>query len=438
MTRVPLGARDVAWATACGLLLLAQFAPADWRPAVPDDTRSAAADGQKALALIAERSGYDVARREAPLPGLAEDEAPADTLLVILGPPRDLTDEENEALTDWIVDGGGVLFASRRGRTVDFGFGRIAGGASAGAADDGDAAGEEGEEEDGTTDAEDVREELAAAAGGGLLRGGKPSTAAGLEGAGLALFWPYGGVVTGAGGIDRPTGADGAPEDAGALIVVDGGVRAARTRTWNGGTAVLAAGAAGFSNRSLAWGDNAALAFRLLELAAEGRRRVVFDESLNLTGTPKTVALLLDPELRPLTLHLCLLAALWGWWRGRAFGPPLPDPDPPRRTLTDHTDAAGDLAWRTGDGAGVVGWYRRALARDLRIPADPALRAKRAEALAAAAGRDPAEVTELFARLGRVDARTKPGEPSALKRRAAAALIRELARLRADVGHVRR
>ncbi|NNJ28159.1 hypothetical protein LzC2_42710 [Planctomycetes bacterium LzC2] len=65
-------------------------------------------------------------------------------------------------------------------------------------------------------------------------------------------------------------------------------------------------------------------------------------------------------------------------------------------------------------------------------------RRKRAEALAVAAGREPAEVVDLFTRLGQVDARTQPGEKTALKKRAAAGLIRELAQLRADAGHVRR
>ncbi|QDT15600.1 hypothetical protein CA12_16850 [Alienimonas californiensis] len=393
MTRVPLGARDAAWATACVLALLAQFAPADWRPALPDDTRSPAPEGQKALVLLAERAGYETVRRESPLAVVAGEETPADTLLVVLGPARELTGGEEDVLEEWVSDGGGLLFATREGRSLDLGpLGRVEGNGG-----------------------EDV----------GRLEGAEPSLAAGLDSTGLKLFWPYGGTVEGAGEALVKAGAN--DED-----------RVALTQTWRGGTAVLAAGSAGFSNRSLAWGDNAALAFRLLERAANGRRRIVFDESLNLTGTPKTVALLLDPELRPLTLHLCLLALLWGWWRGRAFGPPLPDPDPPRRTLTDHTDAAGDLAWRTGDGAGVVGWYRRAVARDLRLPADAKERAKRAEALAVAAGRDPAAVRDLFARLAAVDARTQPGMKTAMKRRAAAGLIRELAALRADAGRRRR
>ncbi|MFH5806208.1 DUF4350 domain-containing protein [Alienimonas sp. DA493] len=417
---MPLGARDAAWATACALALLAQFAPADWRPALPDDTRSPAPDGQKALVLLAERAGFETVRRESPLAVVVGEEDPDRTLLVVLGPARALTDGEAETLQDWVNAGGGLLFAARGGRSVDLGpLGRV-----------------EGRGED-------------------RLQGAEPTRAAGLPTEDLKLFWPHGGTVDGAGEPLVETAADDAGNGDGANGdgangdgangdgangdgANGGAVRVALTETWRGGTAVLAAGAAGFSNRSLAWGDNAALAFRLLERAANGRRRIVFDESLNLTGTPKTVALLLDPELRPLTLHLCLLALLWGWWRGRAFGPPLPDPDPPRRTLTDHTDAAGDLAWRTGDGAGVVGWYRRAVARDLRLPADPKERAKRAEALAVAAGREPAAVRDLFARLAAVDARTRPGEKSALGRRTAAGLIRELAALRSDAGRARR
>ncbi|WP_171190070.1 DUF4350 domain-containing protein, partial [Alienimonas chondri] len=187
MTRVPLGARDAAWATACGLLLLAQFAPADWRPALPDDTRSPAPDGQKALVLLAARAGYQTVRRESPLAALAEREDPFDTLLVVLGPPRDLTEDERATLEDWVRGGGGLLFASRGGQSVDLGeLGGIEG--------EGDGSG---------------------------LTGAEPTFAAGLERDDLKLFWPYGGEVTAAGD---------------ALVEADGAVRVARTELWGGGT----------------------------------------------------------------------------------------------------------------------------------------------------------------------------------------------------------
>ena len=398
MTRVPLGARDAAWAAGCCAVLLAQFAPADWRPGLPEDSRSAAAGGKKAFALLAGANGYAVSRRERPLTAWeGEVTDPSGAVLAVLGPARDPDDAETEALRDWVLRGGGLLVATRSGASFDFApYGEIEPG------------------------------------GGG---GPAPTVAAGLDAEELRLFWPAAGTVAGAGGILRDEGGDPDELDrAGALVVSGGAVRAARTPVRSGGTTVLVAGDVIFTNRSLAWGDNAALAFRLLERAADGRTRLVIDESLNLTGTPKTVALLLDPELRPLTLHLCLLGVLWGWWRGRGFGPPLPDPDPPRRTLTDHTDAAGDLAWRTGDGAGVVGWYRRAVASDLRIPADPEARRVRAAALARAAGREPGEVEALFARLSAIDAVSEPNGKPTLGRRPAAALIRELAAFRAAAG----
>jgi hypothetical protein len=59
---------------------------------------------------------------------------------------------------------------------------------------------------------------------------------------------------------------------------------------------------------------------------------------------------------------LALLAA-WIFFRGGRFGPPLPDSEPPRRSLLEHVRASGDFLWRRGQGAELLAACRAAVAR---------------------------------------------------------------------------
>lgn len=59
---------------------------------------------------------------------------------------------------------------------------------------------------------------------------------------------------------------------------------------------------------------------------------------------------------------LALLAA-WIAFRGARFGPPLPDAEPPRRSLLEHLRASGDFLWRRGQSAELLAASRAALAR---------------------------------------------------------------------------
>jgi hypothetical protein len=62
-------------------------------------------------------------------------------------------------------------------------------------------------------------------------------------------------------------------------------------------------------------------------------------------------------------LAALLLAALWA--RAPRFGPPLPDPDPARRSFLEHLDASGRYQWRTGQGHLLLAASRTALLRRL-------------------------------------------------------------------------
>jgi len=185
------------------------------------------------------------------------------------------------------------------------------------------------------------------------------------------------------------------------------------------GRVVVSASPLIFSNQLLTYGDNPALAFRLLELAgAVGS--VTFDESLNKTGTPKTVALLFDDELRPITLQLMLLLALYGWWNSLRFGPLLPAAAAPRHNIVEHADALGVAYWRQRSGETVLRHYLAALRGSL----PKAARSARLALVAARLNKTPEDI-EL-----QLNAADRATQRSQLDRTTAAKIIRRLAPIR--------
>jgi hypothetical protein len=178
-----------------------------------------------------------------------------------------------------------------------------------------------------------------------------------------------------------------------------------------------------FSNQLLSYGENAVLAYRLVE-AAGPVDEVVFDESLNDSGTAKAMGVLLNPALRPLTLQLVLLLVLYGWWNCRRYGPLARATGAARHNLVDHTDTVGASYWRTDSGAAVLRSYLRSLRDELRPRATPGAE----EALIAVAAR----------RLNRtvasvqddVQAAQRAAKSKSLDRRVAARMITRLSVLR--------
>lgn len=65
----------------------------------------------------------------------------------------------------------------------------------------------------------------------------------------------------------------------------------------------------------------------------------------------------------PLAAAGLTLLAGWIAFRGARFGPPLPDAEPPRRSLLEHLRASGDFLWRRGQSAELLAACRAALAR---------------------------------------------------------------------------
>lgn len=154
----------------------------------------------------------------------------------------------------------------------------------------------------------------------------------------------------------------------GAEVLVEqaGEVQAVRV-SYGAGRVVIVATPWIFSNQLLAYGDNPLLAYRLLE-AAGPPRQVVFDESLNATGTSQALGVLLEPPLRPLTLQLLLLLILYAWWNCQPFGPRELPPETSHQNLVEHTDALGLHYWHAGDGAAMLRSYLRSLRSELRPP----------------------------------------------------------------------
>ncbi len=186
-----------------------------------------------------------------------------------------------------------------------------------------------------------------------------------------------------------------------------------------------------FSNQSLAWEDNSVLAFALVLARPTNPiqpqkpvARIAWDESLNATGIPKLVGVLLTPRLRPLTIQFATLGLVFAWWRSRRFGPLFPPSQPPRRNIVDHTDALGVHAYRTKDGQGMLRAYLFQLRMELKLQGSFANEDRVLEPIARRLNRSPDVLKDFLQRA------EEAATAKRLKRRRAAEFIRRLAILR--------
>jgi hypothetical protein len=208
------------------------------------------------------------------------------------------------------------------------------------------------------------------------------------------------------------------------LITLDGSPQAVSLQLgW--GRIVLIASDNVFSNASLAASDkeNGALAVRLLE-AAGVDQKVVFDESLNATGTPRVVGVLLDPTLRPMTLQLAVVLIAFGWRGSRRFGGVLPQSAPARHDVSLHTDALGNLYYKSRNGAVALRAYLEQLQTALHLRFAAGHERRAIAALAERVGQPVDEVQRLL-KTARETARR-----ASVPRHEAATLIRRLSELR--------
>lgn len=388
MLRRPLPRSDLLW---LGLIVAAvalQWLLPDFRADVPTDSFRTGPRGKKAFYLLTSELDYGASRNFVPLTTLLRryEGSEAETVLLLLGPARAPTAREWEAIASFVSAGGGLLFAA-------------------------------------SSDEPKFEAPPFGVSGDELKR------PVNVDGTGGKTVQVDLGDLPGA--FSWQSRGELAAPAAEQLVVADKTVQAVSV-TRGSGTAVFVATDRPFDNRTLTWPDNAALAFRLFEAATESRWGVVVDESLNVSGTPKVVALLLDRPLRPFTLHLFAVLAAFGWWRSRRFGPPLPPVLSARSDIVAHADAVGMLHYKTRDGRMPLRYYLHQLTTELKLRRLGGTREDRV--LDAVARRLRRSAEDVKGALRKANAAAKggdtPGETPKLDRATAAKHIRRLAKIR--------
>lgn len=379
MNRWSLHRSDLLW---LGVILSAvamHWLLPDFRADLPTDSFRSGPRGKKALYLLTNRLDFAVSRNFESLSSVTRRFAGRedDIVLLLLGPARNPSRQEWEALAAFVDAGGGLVFAPSSDEPV---FDAAPFQVSA-------------KELERTLDVDGKENPIQVDLGG-------------LQG---TFSWQSRGELL-------------APGDT-KLVVADGTVQGvAQSRGF--GTAIFVATDRPFDNVSLTWPDNAVLAFRLLE-AAGYRGTAIFDESLNVSGTPKVVELLLDRPLRSFTLHVFVVLGVFGWWNSRRFGPLLPPSAVTRSDIVVHADAVGMLHYKTRDGRTALRYYLHQLTRQLKLAKLNGAREERIlEPIARRIGRSTDDVRKVFRQANSALKKEKLDRPTAAK------LIRRLAKIR--------
>lgn len=388
MFRRPLHRSDLFWLGLIAGAVALQWLLPDFRADVPTDSFRTGPRGKKAFYLLTAELDYKASRNFVPLATLLRrcEGYESETVLLLLGPARTPTAGEWEAVASFVYAGGSLLFAASSDEPE---FDSVAFG----------------------------------------VRGKELKKPINVDGSGGRPVRVDLGDLAGTfswqsrGELDAP--------DAEEVVVADEKVQAVSV-AHGAGAAVFVATDRPFDNRSLTWPDNAAMAFRLFEAAAGPRWGVVVDESLNVSGTPKVVGLLLDRPLRPFTLHLFVVLAAFAWWRSRRFGPLLPPVLSARSDIVAHADAVGMLHYKTRDGRMPLRYYLQQLTTELKLRRLSGAREDRVlETVARRLGRS---VDDVKGALRKANAASKGGDPSneapGLDRATAAKHIRRLAKIR--------
>jgi hypothetical protein len=403
------GLRTIAWFLLLGAVLLLQvwFPPIDAGPL--NDTYSVDVGGRNAFYQFVERRKYRVGRNLRPLERLVYD-LPAEAVICILGPARPPTDRERLALLRWVEQGGRLLLAAPWQKPEL-----------------------------------SIPEVSAAVVGQSAPNTGWPlfGPAVSPRPAPARQFpGPARPQATAQPANSRPGNAERPPDalfdvavgsgwssmarvdalNADVLIRTDQGAQAVKIDHGNGWLILVATDYL-FSNKALFQRDtsNGVLAVRLLQ-AADPRTTVIFDESLNISGTPRVVGILLDPLIRPATVQMAVLLVLFAWSGSRRFGAPLPPARPARHDVTAHTNALGNLYYRSSGGVAALNAYLEQMKSALKLSYVKRRSSRVIEDLARRSGLGAAEITELL------DQATEAADRSLLHRRDAAYLIRRLAR----------
>lgn len=401
----PTAAKQRLWSVVGLLGLAAVLSLQVWFPNVEagqiNDSYSVEVGGRNALYQFVKRRIPYVARSQESLVA-ATQSLEVDDVLCLLGPARYPTAREWEAVLEWVHNGGHLLIAARWDdpefeipslKAKVFEPNKKSNSKSPGLEK---LFGKTHEPRAISSDRETVRK-----SGSGLWT---PLLSQGQ------VDWRSEGVVEAPGGE----------------VLLQAGTTEQVVRVAHGaGQIVIASSDYIFSNASLAEQntENGALAVKLLQ-AAGADQGVVFDESLNTTGTPRVVGVLLSPLLRPIAVQLLVVLVVFGWRGNRRFGSLLPQSASARHDIADHTNALGNLYYKVKDGAGVLRSYLEQLRGQLRLRFIAGHEERQLAALAQRTGLTSGEIFQLLT------GAEKAAKSPVLSRREAAAQIRALAKLR--------
>lgn len=179
------------------------------------------------------------------------------------------------------------------------------------------------------------------------------------------------------------------------ILLYEDTIQAARQQ-WGRGAVTVVASDAIFTNRSLVYGDNAILAWRLLESAKNRPGEIIFEEYLDRTGAPKLLAVLFDFPLRSSSLQVLLVICLFCWYGSHRFGPYLAESTEPRRNIVDHTDTVGNLYFQRRNGAHPLRVYLKQLIDELNLKQFKGRERQVLEPLAMKLGHPTEELFDLF------------------------------------------
>lgn len=338
---------DFVWLAIIALCVSLHF----WFPRIDSgplhNSYSAHAEGKKAFYLLLRQKGDFVARNTTPL-RVACQNLPFDATFCLLGPARTPTESEWDDVLPWVAEGGNLIIAARDGEELSI---EQVGVVVKPLTNDRKAVPSENEgDNDGDSDEEQANAErsakhVAAEVTTQLVTNSE-------------LVWES---------SARIETTDGQPiaNDWTVLLETENGPQSVSQNYGDGNITVIASDFV-FSNESLASGDNSVLAFRLLT-TNDSADTIVVDESLNVTGTPKVVGLLLDPLIRPVSVQLLIGLVVFAWHGSRRFGPVQPVSVSLQQNIVDHTDAVGIHCYRSGNGAQAIRSYLKPLIAELRL-----------------------------------------------------------------------
>ena len=410
------------WPVVLGLLALAvSLGLQIWFPHLDssevNDTWNVVFGGRNAIYQFAQRRWSRVSRNIIPLTRAAKSLPPEGTLC-LLGTARPPTDAEWREILDWVSRGGHLLFAPPwKDPVVEIpmlgvAISSLETAAATGGTLLGNPLPNVGPQPNPVPNSTRRPGAPPAPAGAPLPDDGNPDFGAGVFSL-TGISWQTQGQIS-------------TPKQGLVLLRTTQGVQGLELPHGRGRIILLASDHL-FSNRSL--NDlqsprTGVLAVRLLQRLTPANSPLIFDESLNASGQPQVVGLLLNHWLRPVTLQVVTLLLLFGWAWSQRFGSPLPPRKPPRHSLVEHTDALGNLYWRSGNGLVPLQAYLERLLSELRLGREAERLPRRIEHLAAATGLQPTEIEN------RIQLAREAVSRRAVRRTDAAHLIRLLSGLR--------